>query len=110
MVSSANFEAANIVLYTKNKDFFLTGEQKTRSIVNRIKKRIELRADEDILLDQKKTENFIKGLITEEAEITSLIFDIQRSIVIIEAKKPGLAIGKKGELLKDQGSGSLSLL
>ncbi|MEM2955991.1 MAG: beta-CASP ribonuclease aCPSF1 [Candidatus Pacearchaeota archaeon] len=101
VISSANFEAANIVLYTDNKDFFLEGEASIRKIVDKIKKRIELRADEKILLSQEKTENFIKGLVPEEAEITNLIFDVKRSIVIIEAKKPGLAIGKKGEILKE---------
>jgi len=99
-ISSANFEGANIVLYTKSKDFFLTGEEAVRKVVDRIKKRIELRADQKILMKEEETENFIKGLIPEEAEITQIIFDVQRSIVIIEVKKPGLAIGKGGEILK----------
>jgi hypothetical protein len=101
ITSSANFEGANIVLYTVNKTFFLEGESDIRKIVDRIKKRVELRADEEILLSQEKTENFIRGIIPEEAEITNLIFDVKRSIVVIEAKKPGLAIGKKGEVLKE---------
>lgn len=101
VVSSANFEAANIVLYTKDKSFFLEGEQAIRNVVDRIKKRIELRADEEILMDREKAEKFINGLIPKEAEITQIIFDVPRSIVIIESKKPGLAIGKQGEILKD---------
>ena len=101
IASEANFEAANIVLYTKDKTFFLEGETEIRKIVDKIKKRIELRADEEILLSKEKTENFIRGLIQAEAEITEIIFDIQRSIVVIEAKKPGLAIGKKGEILRE---------
>jgi len=101
MSSSANFEAANIVLYTKDKKFFLDGESEIRRTVDKFKKRIELRADEEILLNNEKTESFIRGIIPEEAEITNLIFDVKRSIIIIEAKKPGLAIGKKGEVLRE---------
>jgi len=101
VVASANFEGANIVLYTNDKNFFLTGEEQVRRVVDRIKKRIELRADESLLMGQEKTEDFIRGLIPKEAEIVNIIFDVQRSIVITEVKKPGLAIGKKGEILHD---------
>ncbi len=101
VIEDANFEGANIVLYTKNKNFFLEGESDIRKIVSKIKKRIELRASEDLLMSQEKTEIFIKGLVPAEAEITQVIFDVQRSTVIVEAKRPGLAIGKGGELLKN---------
>ena len=63
ITSSENFEGANIVLYTKDKNFFLEGETDIRKVVDRIKKRIELRADEEILLNTEKTENFIRGII-----------------------------------------------
>src|SRR3989338_1932538 len=95
-IKEASFEGANIVLYTDNEKFFKEGEREIRDIVNEIKKRVELRADAKILLSQEKTEAEIKTIVPEEAEITNLIFDVQRSIVIIEAKKPGLVIGKQG--------------
>jgi len=100
VVNTANFEGANIVLYTKDKEYFLTGEEKLREIVNKFKKRVELRCDESLLMEKEKTRSFIEGLIPAEAEIVNIIFDIQRSIVIIEAKKPGIVIGKGGELLQ----------
>tara|TARA_Y100000310_G_scaffold93669_1_gene91182 strand:- start:5133 stop:7022 length:1890 start_codon:yes stop_codon:yes gene_type:complete len=100
-VSSANFEGANIVIYTSDTAFFKNGDMKIKEIVNKIKKRVELRADEKSLTPQDKTEEIIKSKIPTEAEITQIIFDIQRSIVIIEAKKPGLAIGKAGSILKE---------
>jgi len=101
VVSSINFEGANIVVYTSNKKFFLDSDATIRAIVNKIKKRVELRADEELLLPQEKTKEIIKKTIPEEAEITQIIFDKQRSIVIIEAKKPGVVIGKSGLLLKE---------
>jgi KH/beta-lactamase-domain protein len=101
VVSDATFEAANIVLYTKDKEFFKTGEDKVKEIVNKIKKRIELRADKSILASEDETEKTIQAIVPEEAKITNIIFDVQRSVVVIESKKPGLVIGKKGSILND---------
>ena len=63
-VQDATFEGANIVLYTKDKDFFLESEDKIRAVVEKIKKRVELRASEEILTDKEKTEKIIKLLIS----------------------------------------------
>jgi hypothetical protein len=101
LVSDASFEGANIVLYTDNKEFFKTGEPKIKEIVDKIKKRIELRAETKILASEGETEKTIRAIVPEEAEITNIIFDIQRSTVVIEAKKPGLVIGKQGSILSD---------
>jgi len=100
-ISDAVFEGANIVLYTKNKDFFLDDRGIVKEVVNMIKKRIELRPDPSICMEQEKAEKLIKKIITSEAGIEQIIFDPQRSIVIIEVQKPGLAIGKQGENLQE---------
>ncbi len=100
-INEATFEGANIVLYTENEIFFKEGEVKIKKVVDQIKKRIELRADQKILLPQEKAEKEIKKIVPQDAEITNIIFDVHRSIVIIEAKKPGLVIGKQGSILDD---------
>lgn len=101
VISDATFEGANIVLYTSDKEFFKSGEDKIKEIVSKIKKRIELRADKSILASEEETEKTIRALVQEEAQIENIIFDVQRSIVVIEAKKPGLVIGKQGSILLD---------
>jgi len=100
-ISSAEFEGANIVLYTEDKEFFKTGESQIKAVVDKIKKRIELRADKSILASEEETEKTIRALVPEEANITSIIFDIQRSVVVIEAKRPGMVIGRQGSILAD---------
>jgi len=100
-ISEANFEAANIVLYTKDKDFFLDNNGLIKKIVDNIKKRVELRPDPSITMDMEDAEKEIKKIIPEEAGVDQVIFDPQRSRVIIEAEKPGLAIGKQGATLRD---------
>ncbi|MEK6844230.1 MAG: beta-CASP ribonuclease aCPSF1 [Nanoarchaeota archaeon] len=109
VIVDATFEGANIVLYTDDKEFMRTGEQNIKNVVNKIKKRIELRADKRILLTETETEKTIRALVPEEAGIANIIFDIQRSIVVIEAKKPGLVIGKQGSILNDIKSSTLWL-
>ncbi len=100
-ITEANFEGANIVLYTNNERFFKEGESKIKEIVNELKKRIELRADQKILPEQERAQEDIKKIVPSEAEITNIIFDAHRSIVIIEAKKPGMVIGKQGSILNE---------
>ena len=97
MISDTVFEGANVVLYTKNRNFFKTGDEKIKDIVNTLKKRVKLRADESLLMDPEKTETYIKKLIPKEAELTNIWFETKRSIVIVEAEKPGIAIGRSGE-------------
>lgn len=100
-ISEANFEGANIVVYTDNEEFFKNGESEIKEVVNEIKKRVELRADPKILPDKETVENKIKEIVTEEAEVTNIIFENQRSVVTVEAKKPGLVIGKQGSTLEE---------
>jgi len=101
VISDAAFEGANIVLYTKKKDFFLNNRGAVRKVVNEFKKRIELRPDPSIALDPEKAKKEIVKLLPEEANIGNILFAPQRSLVTIEAEKPGLAIGKQGALLKE---------
>ena len=98
-INDASFEGANIVLYTYDRDFFQNSNRAIREIVKEIKKRVELRADEKILLGQEETEKIVRDVVPKEAEITNLIFDVQRSVLIVEAKKPGIVIGKQGSVL-----------
>jgi predicted metal-dependent RNase len=99
-ISDACFEGANIVLYTKDKSFFFDNKGMIKEIVDMIKKRVELRPDPSMCMEVEKAEKKIRALIPEEAGVSDVIFDPQRSMVIIHADKPGVVIGKQGELLK----------
>ena len=100
-ISEAAFEGANIVLYTKDKEFFMDNQGTIRNAVKEFRKRIELRPDPSLCMEKEKAEKTIKELIPEEAGVDEFIFDPPRSQVIIHADKPGLVIGKQGEILRD---------
>lgn len=100
-VSEAGFEGANIVLYTKDKEFFLDNGGAIKQLVDEFKKRVELRPDPSITVEQENARKKIEQIIPGEAGIQDIIFDQSRSRVIIHADKPGLAIGKQGALLRE---------
>jgi uncharacterized protein len=101
LVKEANFEGANIVVYTEDENFFKTGEPRIKEIVNEIKKRVELRADQKIIKSEEEVEKIIKDLVPEDAGLTEILFDFHRSVVVIEAKRPGMVIGKQGSILDE---------
>jgi len=100
-ITEARFEGANVVLYTANQNFLNDGESKIKEIVEQIKKRVELRADRKILPDKEETKKEIMKLVPKEAEVQEILFDQPRSIVVVQAKKPGLVIGKQGSILEE---------
>ncbi len=100
-ISDAAFEAANIVVYTKDKKYFLDNKGTIKDAVKQFKKRIELRPDPSLCMEPEKAEAKIKSIIPKEAGVQELIFDAPRSQVVIHADKPGIVIGKQGEILKD---------
>ena len=100
-VSDTYFEGANIIIYTTSKDFFLNKGDTIRKVVQKVKKRIELRPDPSLCMEIEKAEKEIKKLAPKDAVVTNVIFDPQRSIVMIEAEKPGSVIGKQGEILRE---------
>ncbi len=98
-ISDVAFEAANIVLYTKDKRYLFNDEGTVKNAVNIIKKRIELRPDPSMCIEQEEAEKRIGKILGEEAGIAVIMFDPERSLVTIEMEKPGVAIANKGELL-----------
>jgi len=100
-ISDIMYEGANIVLYTKNKDFFLDSKEIIRNIVNKVKKRVELRMDPSMLVPPEETQEIINKIVPKEAGLEEAWFDYKRSIAFIEARKPGLAIGKEGQVMNE---------
>src|SRR3989338_6289516 len=100
-IDDAAFEGANIVLYTKNKAYFSDNEGTIRNAVKEFKKRVELRPHPSLCIAQAQAEKIIKELVDAEAGVSEFLFDAPRSQVIIHAEKPGLVIGKQGEVLRE---------
>jgi len=96
-ITEAKFEASELVLYTKNRDFFRESEPVVREIVSKLKKRIEIRPEQSITMDQEAARKIIEEIVPAEAEIKMIYFEPELGKVVIESAKPGLVIGKGGE-------------
>ena len=99
MISDVSYEGSEIILYTKNKEFFNDSTDLIKKIVNKVKKRIEVRADQSIVMNEEKTIELIKKLVPDEAGVKDIYFEPEFAKVVIHAEKPGLVIGKSGETL-----------
>ncbi len=98
-VSEVAYEGSEIILYTKDKEFFRSSSDLIKSIVNKVKKRVEVRADPAILTEESTTEEFIRNTVPKEAGIKDIYFEPEFAKVVIHTEKPGLVIGKSGETL-----------
>ncbi len=98
-VSDTVFEGANIIIYSKDHDFVLNSRDNIKSLVNTLKKRIEVRPDPSIHLNEAEAKKIIEGLIPKEADLKNIWFDSARSVVLLEATNPSYIIGYRGELI-----------
>ena len=100
-ITKALFEGPNIVVYTRNRDFFLNGGEKIKGLVAELRKRIEIRPDPVLSLEPEKAKRIILEMVPKEAEIKDIKFEPEFSKVLIFTRKPGLVIGKSGEMLRE---------
>ncbi|MDH5794618.1 MAG: beta-CASP ribonuclease aCPSF1 [Candidatus Bathyarchaeota archaeon] len=100
-ITRIEFEGPSLAIYTKKPEIRITDGRVITDIVNLIKKRIVIRSDPSVRLAENEAEKAIAGIVPQEAEMTNVLFDPTLGEAIIEAKKPGLAIGKNGVTLQE---------
>jgi KH/beta-lactamase-domain protein len=100
-VTRIEYEGPALAVYTKKPEVLVEQSYIIADIVKLIRKRIVVRSDPSIRAKERETERIIKKIVSEEAEITNINFDPSLGEVIIEAKKPGVVIGKNGEVLQE---------
>ena len=101
-VQNIEFEGPEIAVYSENSDTNIVDNSTVlKDLAKIMRKRVVFRWNVDKRKDPSETEAYIKNLVGEDAEISSIEFDHTRGEVIIESGKPGLVIGKKGVNLKE---------
>jgi hypothetical protein len=100
-VTRIEFEGPALAVYTKRPEILFEQSSIIADIVGLIRKRIVVRSDPSVRLPEKDTTKIIEKAVPKEAEITSINFDPSLGEVIIDAKKPGLVIGKNGAVLQE---------
>ncbi len=100
-VSGVEFEGALLVIYTKTPEKFAKNKDLIKNLAKTLQKRIVVRPDPSVLTDIDLAEKQIRKIIPKEAEIAEIYWQPDVGEVTIEALKPGVAIGKEGQLLNE---------
>ena len=100
-VTRIEYEGSTLAVYTKKPEILVEQSSVIVDIVNIIRKRIVIRSDPSVRLPEKDAERITREIISPEAEVTDINFDPSLGEIIIEAKKPGLVIGKNGTVLQE---------
>ena len=101
-VKKIEFEGPEIAVYSENENLdLIESSDILKELAKTMRKRVVFRWNAEKRKDPSETEDYIRNLIVESAEITNIEFDHTRGEVIIESAKPGLVIGKKGVNLKE---------
>ncbi len=100
-VTRVEYEGPMLAIYAKKPEILIEHGTIIADIVNVIRKRIVVRSDPSVRLPEKEAEKIAREIIPPEAEVTDISFDPSLGEIIIEAKKPGLVIGKNGAVLQE---------
>jgi len=105
-IQNIEFEGPEIAVYSKGDSHgadveLIQQSNILKELAKKMRKRIVIRWNVDKRMDPAETEKYIRNLVGEEAEISTIEFDHTRGEVIIESGKPGIVIGKKGVNLKE---------
>jgi uncharacterized protein len=99
-ITRIEFEGPRLAIYVKNVGLLAEQNYVVTEIVNLLHKRIVIRSDQSIRLPEREAEAYIRKIIPPEAEISSINFDPSLGEVVVEAAKPGVAIGKEATVLQ----------
>jgi hypothetical protein len=100
-VTRIEYEGHMLSIYAKNPELLVGQSNVVAEIVGVIRKRIVVRPDPSVRLSEAEAEKIVRELISAEAEITDVAFDPSLGEIIIEAKKPGLAIGRNAVVIHE---------
>lgn len=100
-VSRIEYEGPMLAVYAKKPEILVEQSSVIAGIVGVLRKRIVIRSDPSVRLPEKEAERIAKEIISPEAEVTDVNFDPSLGEIIIEAKKPGLVIGRNGSVLQE---------
>ncbi|MDR5671818.1 beta-CASP ribonuclease aCPSF1 [Halalkaliarchaeum sp. AArc-GB] len=99
-VSDVKYEGPEVVVYTQHPKEFAQDGDLVRRLASKLRKRITVRPDPNVLTPPSEAEAAIQNVIPDEAGVTDLDFHADTGEVVIEAEKPGMVIGRHGSTLR----------
>ena len=81
LATEIELEGSEIIVYTNNKEFFLSPAEKVKPIVEEIKKRIEVRMHPSLCTDENFARSKIQEIVPKEAGLKDIYFEKQRKLM-----------------------------
>ena len=100
-ISDVTYEGPELVIYTRDPKEFATDGDLVRRLASKLRKRITVRPDPDVLTHPDSAEDEIRDLVSDDAEVSDIQFLADTGEVVISAKQPGRVIGRRGETLRE---------
>ncbi|MDR9380781.1 MAG: beta-CASP ribonuclease aCPSF1 [Natronomonas sp.] len=100
-VSEVTYEGPELVVYTRDPKKFASDGDLIRRLASKLRKRITVRPDPEVLAPPSEARERIMNVIPEEAGVSDLDFHADTGEVVIEAQKPGMVIGRHGSTLRE---------
>ena len=100
-VTNITYEGPFLVVYSKNPKVLMEDGEIVKNLARMLRKRILIKSDHDIRMPKDEAEKIIREIVPTDAEITAIAFDDDMGDIVIEAKKPGIVIGKNGSTLRE---------
>ncbi len=100
-VSDVTYEGPELVVYTRDPKKFASDGDLIRRLASKLRKRITVRPDPEVLARPSEAREKIEAVIPDEAGVTDLDFHADTGEVVIEAEKPGVVIGRHGSTLRE---------
>lgn len=96
------FEGPDVAIYLTNPAPFYENEDNIKNLSRGLRKKILVRCDASVRMPPDQALDFIKKIIPQDAgvEENGITFIPEFGVVVINALKPGLVIGKGGSNLK----------
>ena len=100
-ITEITYEGPELVVYTRDPKTFAGNGDLIRRLASKLRKRITVRPDLEVLSRPGEAKDQILSVIPEEASVTDLDFHEDTGEVVIEAEKPGMVIGRHGSTLRE---------
>ncbi|MBV0923634.1 beta-CASP ribonuclease aCPSF1 [Halomicroarcula limicola] len=100
-ISEVTYEGPELVIYTRDPKEFASDGDLVRRLASKLRKRITVRPDPDVLTTPDTAEEQIRDIVPDEAGVTDIQFLADTGEVVIKAEKPGRVIGRGGETLRE---------
>ncbi len=84
-ITRIEYEGPRIALYTKNYKFLRKNNYVISDIVNAVKRRVVVRTDKSIRMEEDKAKKLLLSQIPEDSSVSTIFFDPALGEVIIEA-------------------------